>query len=121
MINSQIIKFAADTRNYGLKKRSKFIATSKNKICGDKITVELKIIKNIIKCMNYETESCVFCQASASLLSASIKHKNIKALSLSLNAAMEKRNFKELLKTKARINCIMLPFDSLKKAIYNTK
>ena len=121
MINSQIIKFAADTSNYGLKKKSKFVATSKNKICGDIITVELEIIRNIIKCMNYETESCVFCQASASLLSKSIKNKNIKALTSILNATKAEKRFKELLKTKARINCIMLPFEALQKAIYNTK
>ena len=46
MINQQIIRIAADTSNYGVKKNSNFIATSKNKICGDKITVELEIKKN---------------------------------------------------------------------------
>ena len=45
MINPQVIKFAADTSNYGLEKNSNFVATHKNKLCGDKITVELKIKK----------------------------------------------------------------------------
>ncbi|MDC0449868.1 hypothetical protein OAL70_03215 [Pelagibacteraceae bacterium] len=49
MINPQVIKFAADTSNYGLEKNSNFVATHKNKLCGDKITVELKIKKQIIK------------------------------------------------------------------------
>ena len=57
MINQQVIKFAADTSNYGIKKNSSFVATSKNKICGDKITVELEIKKKIIKKMSYETDS----------------------------------------------------------------
>ena len=49
MINQQIIKLASDTSNYGIKKDSNFIATSKNKICGDKITIQLEIKKKIIK------------------------------------------------------------------------
>ena len=69
------MKIAADISNYGLKKDSNYIATSKNKICGDKITVEVEIKHKIIKKMNYETESCVYCQASASLLSKFIKNK----------------------------------------------
>jgi nitrogen fixation NifU-like protein len=123
MISQQVIKFAADTSNYGIKKKSNFIATIKNKICGDKITVELEIKKKIIKNMSYEMEACVFCQASASLLSKSIKNKNTKinALHLSLDATIKNKNFKKLLKNKERINCIMLPFEALQKAINNTK
>jgi nitrogen fixation NifU-like protein len=123
MINPHIIKFAADTSNYGIKKKSNFVATIKNRFCGDRITVELEITKKIIKKMNYETESCVFCQASASLLSKSIKNKNtkLKPISLILDATIKNKNFKKLLKNKERINCIMLPFVALQKAINNAK
>ena len=123
MISQQIIKFAADTSNYGIKKNSNFVATSKNKICGDKITVELVIKKKVIKKMSYETESCVFCQASASLLSKSIKNKNVNTNTLSsiLNIPVKNKNFKKLLKNKERINCIMLPFEAFQKAINSTK
>ena len=123
MINQEVIKFAADTSNYGIKKNSNFIATSKNKICGDKITVQLEITNKIIKKMNYETESCIFCQASASLLSKLIRNKKVekKSLSLILNDTIKTKNFKKLLKSKERINCIMLPFDTLQKAVINTR
>lgn len=123
MINQQIIKLASDTSNYGIKKDSNFIATSKNKICGDKITIQLEIKKKIIKKMNYETESCVFCQASASLLSKSIKNKNIEIKSFSkiFNETIKNKTFKKLLNTKERISCVMLPFDALQKLINNTK
>ena len=123
MIDHQIIKFAADISNYGIKKNSNYIATSKNRICGDKITVELEIEKNNIKKMNFETESCVFCQASASLLSKSIKKGNSKknAVSIILSTTIKNKDFKKLLKNKERINCIMLPFEALQKAINNTR
>jgi len=121
MISPHIIKFAADTSNYGIQKKSNYIATRKNKSCGDKITVEVVVKKKIIKQMNYETESCVFCQASASLLSKSIKNKDKNKLEAILDMAIKNKNFRKLLANKGRINCIMLPFEALQKAIYNTK
>ena len=116
MINPQVIKFAADTSNYGLEKNSNFVATHKNKLCGDKITVELKIKKQIIKKMSYEGESCIFCQASASLLSKFIRNKNINTMSIFVEKAKKDNKFKKLLKIKERINCVMLPFQALQKA-----
>tara|TARA_B100000767_G_scaffold103390_1_gene99280 strand:+ start:3949 stop:4332 length:384 start_codon:yes stop_codon:yes gene_type:complete len=85
MIGTDIIKIALDTNNCGIKNNSNLIAISKNKICGDKITVEIEVNKNKIERMYYETESCVFCQASASLLSNLIKRTNIKNLRDDLN------------------------------------
>ena len=80
MISPEIIKIASDTSNYGIKKNSNLIATSKNKICGDKITIGIQTLNNKIEKMSYETESCIFCQASASLLSKIIKKSNIENL-----------------------------------------
>jgi len=85
MISTEIIKIASDTSNYGIKRKSNYIATCKNKICGDKITVEIEISNNIVKKMSFETESCVFCQASASLLSKLVKKSNIEQLFLDIN------------------------------------
>ena len=133
MISSEVIKIASDTTNYGITKKSNYKATCKNKICGDKITVEIEISNNIVKKMYYETESCIFCQASASLLSKLIKKSNIQQLSLDIkNIKMldKKKNiilknkyksFKKLfqLKYKKRFNCVMLPFNALLKAVNN--
>ncbi len=120
MINSHIIKFAADTSNYGVKKNTNFIATSKNRICGDKITVGLVVEKKKIKKMSYETESCIFCQASASLLSKSVINKDA-VISKLTEVTLKNKNFKKLLINKERLNCVMLPFEALKKAINNRK
>ena len=42
MISPEIIKIASDTSNHGIKENSNLTATSKNKICGDKITIEIE-------------------------------------------------------------------------------
>ena len=78
MIDKSIINIAFNTKNYGLRNKTKNISTIKNKLCGDKITVELVINKRIIKKMYYETQSCIFCQASASLLSQIVHKINVK-------------------------------------------
>ena len=123
MISPEIIKIASDTSNSGIDENANSVATSKNKNCGDIITIAIKIKNNKIERMSYETKSCIFCQASASLLSRSIKDKNIKINTLSsiLATTMKHKNFKKLLKIKERINCIMLPFETLQKAMNNTQ
>ena len=84
MISAEIFKIASDTSNYGIKKNSNFVETIKNKICGDKITIEIEISNNKIERMSYETESCIFCQASASLLSGIVKRSNIDNLRIDM-------------------------------------
>jgi len=130
MISTQIIRIASDTTNYGIKRKSNYLASSKNKICGDRITVEVEVHNNIIENMYYETESCVFCQASASLLSKIVMKKSIKELFLFIDDVKKKKTFvkkqyKPLKclfqkKYKERIGCVMLPFNALMKAINTT-
>ena len=131
MISPEIIKIASDTSNCGIKKKSNLIATSKNTICGDKIIVEIEIIKNKIEKMSYETESCIFCQASASLLSVIIKKANIENLRDDIEAInishknkkiVLKKKFKPFRKLfqkkyKERFGCILLPFNALLKVV----
>ena len=133
MISSEIIKIASDTSNCGIRKNSNFIATSKNKICGDIITVEIEIFNNKVERMSYDTESCIFCQASASLLSKIIKKSNIENLRNDVNEInfshknkkiVLKRKYKPFRKLfqqkyKERFSCILLPFNALLKAINN--
>jgi nitrogen fixation NifU-like protein len=131
MINTEIIKIASDTSNCGIKKKSNLIATSKNKICGDEITIEIEVNKNKIMRMYYETESCIFCQASASLLSNIIKKSNIENLREDVNEIntihknkkiILKRKYKPFRKLfqqkyKERFQCILLPFNALLKVV----
>jgi nitrogen fixation protein NifU and related proteins len=131
MITKEIIKIASDTRNIGLTKNFNFKSNLKNSICGDKIKVEL-ITKNLkINSMKYETESCVYCEASASLLSKKIKNLNIYSTIKDLNAIKEiiynKKfilpenfiDFKVLINKKNinRKKCINLPLDAVLKAL----
>jgi len=115
IIDKKILNLAFDISNYGLKNKSKYFSSVKNKKCGDKIKVELEIKNKKIKNMCYETESCIFCQASASLLSKKVKNIMI----TNLDKILFSKKFKSLLSRKyiTRRECIMLPFEALKKAL----
>jgi nitrogen fixation NifU-like protein len=131
MITSKIIKIASNTKNVGLTNKFTFKSSLKNSLCGDKIKLELNINKSILNSMKYETESCVYCEASASLLALKIKKLNTKTIVKELNLLKkaikdEKRNlptnfkdFKILINKKnlKRINCINLPLDAVLKAL----
>ena len=131
MISEEIIKIASDTSNSGIRNKSNLIGTAKNKICGDKITIEIEVFKNKIEKMSYETEACIFCQASASLLSKIIKKANIDNLTDDMNEInMSYKNKKIVLKKKykpfsvlfqqkykERFTCILLPFNALLKVV----
>ena len=74
MINKDIIRLASNTSNVGLKNKYSHKISLKNSTCGDKITLELIADKKKISSMKYETVSCVYCEASASLVSRKIKN-----------------------------------------------
>ena len=130
MINKDIIKLASNTENVGLKDKYSHRVSLKNSICGDKITLEIILNGNKVKSMKYETESCIYCEASASLLSHKIINLNIqeirndfsslKKISKQKKIMIPKRysSFKKLLNSDNlnRFKCIFLPFDAVLKA-----
>ena len=73
----KILEIASDTKN--VKNISNFTHTSKlkNSLCGDEVRIELIIKKNFIKDFGYICKSCVYCQASASILSKYSKDKSL--------------------------------------------
>ena len=132
MISNEIIKFASNTSNVGLTNKYTFKSTKKNSNCGDLIEVELILKNSKINSMKYETESCVLCEASASLLSKKIKNHSIKNIKYELNKlkniSLNDRNiifskkfkeFKFLINKDNlnRLNCIYLPIDAVLKAL----
>tara|TARA_B100000963_G_C22603243_1_gene661279 strand:+ start:1243 stop:1647 length:405 start_codon:yes stop_codon:yes gene_type:complete len=130
MINDKIIKIASKTQNAGLKNVFTHKSFVKNSSCGDIIKVEFVVDNLKIKSMRYETESCVLCEASASLFSSKIKNYYVKDLKKDIdNIKKMKKNkkiiipskfkeFKILLnnKTLSRFNCVILPMEAFLKA-----
>jgi len=127
----EILKIASDTRNHKVLKDSSHFAKFKNPLCGDEMKVSLKVKDDKIADFAYECKSCIYCQASASLLSKisinenkskinelcdDAKHyfegnvENIEKKWKSLNKIFNDKNL-------SRKECILLPFKTIKKIV----
>ena len=134
MISRDIIKIASNSKFEGLKKRYTHKSSAKNSICGDSIKIELIINKSKIVSMRYETEACILCEASASLLANKIKNLyliDLKRILIDLKKIKKTKKifvprrlkeFNRLLNKDNlnRINCVILPIEALLKA-FNIK
>ncbi len=130
MISSKIIKIASITDNAGLKNEFTHKTSMRNSLCGDYIKLEIIADQTKVKSMRYETDSCVLCEASASLLSRKIRNikindltkeiKKLKLLKKNSNFILPKKfkEFKELINRKNinRFDCVILPMDAFLKA-----
>tara|TARA_B100001057_G_scaffold270420_1_gene270600 strand:- start:591 stop:989 length:399 start_codon:yes stop_codon:yes gene_type:complete len=129
----QIIKIAEDTNNNKHIKNHTHNYKLKNPLCGDHIEIRLIIKKDKIVDFSYEERSCIYCKASASLLSKISINKSILKIDKLCNDAESFFNgndkiFKKkwlilnkLFKSKnsSRKECILLPFKALKKIVTN--
>jgi len=127
----EILKIASNTKNHKVINDYTHISKQKNPLCGDEMQISLKISKNKIIDFAYQCKSCVYCQASVSILSESSINKSTKAVSDFINYAINffennkiklpksYKKFKKLLSKKnlSRKECILLPFKALSKAL----
>ena len=90
MIDKEIIKIASNTENHGMLNNHTHFSKLKNAICGDEMKVYLIVKNNKIINFKYECESCIYCQASVSLLSRKAKSKSIEKVK---NFAEQAKNY----------------------------
>ena len=128
MIDNKLLKIASNTKFYGLKNNYTYKTNLKNSICGNKISMEISLKKNIIREIRYEAEACIFCQASANILADIVKNKDVCVLKNNLfkylNIKKKKmpkmyKNLNFLLSKKylSRKDCILLPLRAFYKAV----
>ena len=127
----EILKIASNTDNHKVLKNYTHNSKLKNPICGDEMQIAIKIDKDNILDFGYQCKSCVYCQASVSLLSRASIKKSISSIKSLLNLAetfFEKENvifpkewifFKKIFnkKNSSRKECLLLPFKTLTKAL----
>ena len=82
----EILKIASNTAN--LKEIDIYTHKSekKNPMCGDIVTIEINVKKNKIQDIGYKSKSCIYCQASASLLSNFLVNQKLEKARLILKS-----------------------------------
>ena len=127
----EVLNIAANTDNNRNIKNCTHVSKLKNSMCGDEIQIELILKNKKILDFGYQGKSCVYCQASASLLSKiSINNQKEKINDLCDKAELyfndevkitDKKwiTIKKLIKKKNinKKDCILLPFKTLKKIV----
>ena len=127
----EVLNIAANTDNNRNVKNRTHVSKLKNSLCGDEMQIELILKNEKILDFGYQGKSCVYCQASASLLSKiSINNQKEKINDLCDKAELyfndsvkitDKRwiSLKKLIKKKNinKKDCILLPFKTLKKIV----
>ena len=127
----RILEIASHTENNKILKNFTHKSKNKNPLCGDVMEISLIVENDVVKDMGYQCSSCVYCQASVSLLSRKIKEKKVDEIKSfvsngeklfdNVKISLEKHwnDFKEILNEKnlARKECLLLPLKTILKAL----
>ena len=127
----RILEIASHTENNNALENFTHKSKNKNPLCGDEMEISLIVKDGVVKDMGYQCKSCIYCQASVSLLSRKIKDKKIEEIKSfvesgenlfeNIKATLEKhwKDFKEILNKKniARKECLLLPLRTVLKAL----
>ncbi|MDC6465406.1 iron-sulfur cluster assembly scaffold protein [Pelagibacteraceae bacterium] len=132
MIDKEIIKIASNTVNHGVLDNYTHFSKLKNAICGDEMKVYLIVENDKVVNFKYECESCIYCQASVSLLSRNAKNQSIDKIKdfakLAKNSFIKKvsfnkdwKDFNKIMTNNniARKECLLLPINAAVDALGN--
>lgn len=118
--------------NYGKPEAVSHSAEGKNQLCGDEITVYLKLDDDFITDVGFEASGCALLIASASMMTKAVKAKSIEEfeqiknsicqLTGNENSAVESELgdlsiFEEIRNIPARRKCVLLPWITMQSAI----
>ena len=130
MIDKEIIKIASNTVNHGVLDNYTHFSKLKNAICGDEMKIYLIVKNNKVVNFKYECESCIYCQASVSLLSRNAKNQSIDKIkdfakqaknSFDNKVSFNKdwKNFNKIMTNSniARKECLLLPINAAVDAL----
>jgi nitrogen fixation NifU-like protein len=127
----RILEIASNTENNKVIDDFTHRSKNKNPICGDEMEISLVVKNDTVIDIGYQCKSCVYCQASVSLLSQKIKNKNIKEIKNFITSCENvfdntkiviEKNWKDFLelfdkKNITRKECLLLPLRTVLKAL----
>jgi len=127
----RILEIASNTENHKVVKNYTHQSKNKNLLCGDEMEISLIVKDNTIEDMGYQCRSCVYCQASVSLLSQKIKNTQLSEIksfiiltenlfnNTDVKIETKWQDFKEIMNRDniSRKECLLLPFKTIAKAL----
>jgi nitrogen fixation NifU-like protein len=104
-------------------------ATVDNPLCGDRVTLDLKITDGKIAAIGHDVRGCLLCEASAATIAEFLRGRDraeIGAIGAAAKRLMKEgaadphwaclEIFTPVHNAKSRRDCVLLPFEALKRA-----
>ncbi len=127
----RILEIASNTENNKVLDNFTHQSKNKNPICGDEMEISLVVKNDTVIDIGYQCKSCVYCQASVSLLSQKIKNKKLEEIRKFLiscenifedTKTLLEKNWKDFIelfdkKNISRKECLLLPLRTVLKAL----
>ena len=127
----KILEIASNTENNKVVDNFTHKSKNKNPICGDEMEISLLVKNDTVIDVGYQCSSCIYCQASVSLLSQKIKNKSLDEIKIfittcedmfentKINLEKHWKVFFELFdkKNESRKECLLLPVRTVLKAL----
>lgn len=108
--------------------------TIDNPLCGDRVTLDLKLTNGTIAAVGHQVRGCALCQASASVIAATAVGQKPAAALAGREALrgvlgggeagepwMALGIFAPVKRHKSRHDCVLLPFEALARALAQVK
>jgi nitrogen fixation NifU-like protein len=104
-------------------------ATVDNPLCGDRVTLDLKLADGRIAAIGHEVRGCLLCEAAAATIAEFLRGGRageIEAVSAAAKRLMKEGHvdphwpcleiFTPVHNAKSRRDCVLLPFEALRRA-----
>jgi nitrogen fixation protein NifU and related proteins len=129
---TDLLRLAAEARGAGRLTDPDVSVTLDNPLCGDRVTIDLKLAGGTISAIGHEVKACVLCQAAASVLGRHAVGNNAMALQeiakivarilkpdggITNSPWSELSAFGPVAAHRSRHACVLLPFRALTQAL----
>ena len=129
--STAVLRLAAEANGAGRLAPPRHSHAENNPVCGDRVTVDVRLASGVVEAMAHDTKACVLTQASASLLSAALLGSTKEQLTVARDAVAAMllggpapegafsgyAVLAEVARHAARHRCVLLPLDAALKAM----
>lgn len=135
LYHKEMLRHAASATGAGRLESPDASVTLDNPLCGDRVTVDVTLKDGRIEKLGHKLHACVLCQASVSILGERAIGRDVsdlRSLMTSVTALLKNggdapgepwqdfRIFEPVIPEKNRHTCVLLPIETLIKAIEDT-
>ena len=116
MYTERLTEHYRNPQNKGHLDSPDLAAEEYNSLCGDRVTIELKVQADRIVDVRFDGRGCALCMGSASILTEAIQGKTLRELQ-----ALGKEEFLAELESHprpSRLRCALLPWVAFRRAAY---